>query len=81
MTEDFKEHIESLLALADQATDPHANGLLDREDLVRLISDFGRLTRTLLSDQNRLEYDQDEMVKRLQRSPFHVDFPSSVPAS
>ena len=62
MTEELREHIESLLALADQATDPHNNGLFDREDLVRLVKNFGHVTRTLLDDQTRLEYDQDEMA-------------------
>ena len=81
MTEEFREHVESLLALAEQATDPHNNGLLDREDLVRLVSNFSQLTRTLLNDQCRLQCDQDEMVKRLQRSPFHSEIPAVMPPS
>ena len=81
MTEDLREHIDSLLALADQATDPRANGLWDREDLVRLVSDFSQLTRALLNDHHRLACDQDDMVKRLQRSPFHAEIPSSLPVS
>ncbi len=81
MTEQLKEHIESLLALADQATDPHNNGLLDREDLIRLVSSFSHLTRTLLNDQSRLECDQGDMIKRLQRSPFHTEIPTVMPPS
>jgi len=81
VTQDLREQIESLLALADQATDPHNNGLFDREDLVRIVSTFSHLTRTMLNDQSRLECNQDDMVRRLQRSPFHQELPAVLPPS
>jgi hypothetical protein len=80
VTDELRTRIESLLALADQATDPQNNGLFDREDLVRLISNFSQLTRSLLSDQDRLKCDQDEMIRRLQRTPFHAEAPGVLPS-
>jgi len=81
VTRELKDRIESLLVLADQATDTHNNGLFDREDLVRLVQNFSQLTRALLNDQTRLECDQGDMVKRLQRTPFNPDFSAALPSS
>ena len=79
MTQELKDHIDLLLALADQATDPHANGLLDREDLVRLVSNFSDVTRTLMNDQSQMECEGNEMIRRLQRSSYLGEIVEAYP--
>ena len=84
MDDELRHQAHLLLRQADQAVDAKTNGLFDREDLVRLVSEFRRFTRDVLYAASKIETEKEEMIRRLHRTP-HIpdasgDFPN-VPAA
>ena len=73
MDDRLMRQAESLLKQADQAIDPSANGLFDREDLVLLVSRFSAFTREMLGDTCQVEQRKGELAKRLHRSALTHD--------
>ena len=73
MEESLKQRVAALLAEAEQALDPQANGLLAPGDLNRVIAKFIVTTRRVVTAHEDLEHERDELSAQLSRLP-QVDF-------
>lgn len=61
----LKNRVAALLAEAEQALDPQANGLLASGDLKRVIAKFIVTTRRVITAHEGLEHERDELSTRL----------------
>jgi hypothetical protein len=77
MDESLKNRVAMLLAEAEQAIDPKANGLMAHTDCNHVIAKFIVTTRRVLAAYQDLERERDELFTRLNGMPQNEFYPSA----
>lgn len=76
MDESLKRRVAMLLAEAEQAIDPKANGLMAHTDCNHVIAKFIVTTRRLVAAHETLEHERDELSTRVNGIPQIELYPS-----